>query len=89
MLESRSDSVFRLFSGKSEAAESVHRAPEQDDRKDRQRGPRGLGLEYLFITRPEEAWSSGQSGRLWKIEAGGPGLDSSSDQVVFFFSPRA
>ena len=32
---------------------------------------------------PKEAWSSGQSGRLWIIEAGGPGFDSSSDQVVF------
>ena len=32
--------------------------------------------------KPEEAWSSGQSFRLWNIEAGGPGFDSSSDQVV-------
>ena len=64
VLEARSDLVLRLFSGKSEAAEPVHRAPEQDDRQDRQRGPRGLGLEYLFVTRPEEAWSSGWNGRL-------------------------
>ena len=33
---------------------------------------------------PEEAWSSGQSGRLWIIEAGGPGFESSSDQEVCF-----
>ena len=32
---------------------------------------------------PEEAWSSGQSDCLWIIEAGGPGFESSSDQVVF------
>ena len=37
----------------------------------------------------EEAWSSGQSGHLWIIEEGGPGFKSSSDQVIFFFSPRA
>ena len=38
----------------------------------------------MFKVLPGEAWSSGQSGRLWITEAGGPGFDSSSDQVVFF-----
>ena len=49
----------------------------------------GSTLRYHFrewrkiASWPEEAWSSGQSGGLWIIEAGGPGFDSSSDQVFF------